>query len=79
MEILRLPAALRGGTMEKRNGDDAMKMQAAFIYGPNNIRVEETDRPICPSDTAFPSSRRKGRGAAGAARSALHKNIGAKA
>ncbi len=56
-----------------------MKMQAAFIYGPNNIRVEETDRPICPSDTAFPSSRRKGRGAAGAARSALHKNIGAKA
>ena len=27
-----------------------MKMQAAFMYGPNDIRVEETDRPACPSD-----------------------------
>lgn len=27
-----------------------MKMQAALMYGPNDIRVEEVDRPACPSD-----------------------------
>lgn len=27
-----------------------MKMKAALMYGPNDIRVEETDKPICPED-----------------------------
>ena len=27
-----------------------MKMKAALMYGPNDIRVEETVKPICPSD-----------------------------
>ena len=27
-----------------------MKMKAALMYGPNDIRVEETDKPECPSD-----------------------------
>ena len=26
------------------------KMKAALMYGPNDIRVEETDKPICPTD-----------------------------
>ena len=27
-----------------------MKMKAALMYGPNDIRVEETDKPACPKD-----------------------------
>lgn len=27
-----------------------MKMKAALMYGPNDIRVEETEKPICPKD-----------------------------
>lgn len=27
-----------------------MKMKAALMYGPNDIRVEETDKPACPED-----------------------------
>ena len=27
-----------------------MKMKAALMYGPSDIRVEETDKPICPED-----------------------------
>ena len=27
-----------------------MKMKAALMYGPNDIRVEETDKPTCPED-----------------------------
>ena len=27
-----------------------MKMKAALMYGPNDIRVEETDKPVCPED-----------------------------
>jgi len=27
-----------------------MKMKAALMYGPNDIRVEEIDKPICPED-----------------------------
>lgn len=27
-----------------------MKMKAALMYGPNDIRVEETDKPECPKD-----------------------------
>ena len=27
-----------------------MKMKAALMYGPNDIRVEETDKPVCPKD-----------------------------
>lgn len=27
-----------------------MKMKAALMYGPNDIRVEETEKPACPKD-----------------------------
>ena len=27
-----------------------MKMKAALMYGPNDIRVEETEKPVCPED-----------------------------
>jgi len=27
-----------------------MKMKAALMYGPNDIRVEETEKPLCPPD-----------------------------
>ena len=27
-----------------------MKMKAALMYGPNDIRVEETEKPECPKD-----------------------------
>lgn len=27
-----------------------MKMKAALMYGPDDIRVEETDKPVCPKD-----------------------------
>ncbi len=27
-----------------------MKMKAALMYGPNDIRVEETEKPLCPKD-----------------------------
>ena len=27
-----------------------VKMKAALMYGPNDIRVEETDKPVCPKD-----------------------------
>lgn len=27
-----------------------MKMKAALMYGPNDIRVEETEKPVCPTD-----------------------------
>ena len=27
-----------------------MKMKAALMYGPNDIRVEETEKPVCPKD-----------------------------
>ena len=30
-----------------------MKMKAALMYGPNDIRVEETDKPTCPEDGHF--------------------------
>ena len=27
-----------------------MKMKAALMYGPNDIRIEETEKPKCPQD-----------------------------
>ena len=37
-------------TKQLKEITDMTKMKAALMYGPNDIRVEMTEKPTCPKD-----------------------------